>query len=166
MTKSSVALSRHRSRELAVQLLYSLDTRPGCDPKECEDVFLSEEGFAPEESAEVCQYLRFLVEGTWGRRLEIDNMIRQVVLGWRPERMLAVDRAVIRLAVFEGFLKKRVPLAVAISEAVELAQLFGTDESSKFVNGVLARVIRFMEGQETNGNVENAASNTEISTDR
>ncbi|MDR3265166.1 MAG: transcription antitermination factor NusB [Synergistaceae bacterium] len=167
MTKSFVAQSRRRSRELAVQLLYSLETRPGQSPDECANVFVSECGFASEENAEVREYMLFLVRGTWSRCADIDNMMRELVVGWRPERMVAVDRAILRLAVFEGFLEKKVPFAVVISEAVELAQAFGTEESGKFVNGVLAKVIRFMAARDaTGGRTDDAAQDTEISTDR
>ena len=55
-----------------------------------------------------------------------------------------MDRAVLRLAVFEGFLERSVPFAVAISEAVDIAQTFGTEDSGRFVNGVLARVVRHL----------------------
>ena len=55
-----------------------------------------------------------------------------------------MDRAVLRLAVFEGFLERSVSFAVAISEAVDIAQTFGTEDSGRFVNGVLARVVRHL----------------------
>jgi N utilization substance protein B len=105
-------------------------------------VFLSEDGFAPGERDEAREYLSFLVKGSWERRSEIDNRMRMVVTGWRPENMTAVDRAVLRVAIFEGFMEKTVPVAVAISEAVELARLFGTEASGKFVNGVLGKLAR------------------------
>ena len=56
--------------------------------------------------------------------------------------MVAVDKAVISIALYEGVLSKRVPIPVAISEAVELAKTYGTDDSGKFVNGVLGRIVR------------------------
>ncbi len=158
MTKSHNVQNRHRARELAVQLLYSLDTRPGQDSDECLNNFVSENGFACEEKNEIIDYLEFLVRGTWNRCPEIDNMMRMVVTGWRPERMVAVDRAVLRMAIFEGFLEKKVPVAVAIAEAVELARAFGTEDSAKFVNGVLARVVQKDTGD--------AAAASKISTDR
>lgn len=158
MTKSHNVQNRHRARELAVQLLYSLDTRPGQTFEDCLSIFTSEEGFASEETAEVRDYLSFLVKGTWDRCSDIDNMMRRVVTGWRPERMVAVDRAILRMAIFEGFLEKKVPPAVAIAEAVELARAFGTEDSAKFVNGVLARVIQ----KETN----DATAASQVSTDR
>lgn len=144
--------TRRRARELAVQLLYALDTRPGQDVEACLAAFTSEGGLAEEERSEVKDYLRFLVTGAWSRHLESDALMLRVVTGWRPERMVSVDRAVLRLAIFEGFLDRSVPFAVAISEAVEIARSFGTEESGRFVNGVLARVVRHVgasgEGEE------------------
>lgn len=169
MTKSHNVQSRHRARELAVQLLYSLDTRPGQDIESCLDAFTSECGFASEEDSGVMDYMCFLVRGTWDKRADIDNMMRMVVTGWRPERMVAVDRSVLRMAIFEGFLEKKVPFAVAIAEAVELARAFGTEDSGKFVNGVLARVVQFTanrEQNETKKDTNDAAAAPEISTDR
>ncbi|MDR2528397.1 MAG: transcription antitermination factor NusB [Synergistaceae bacterium] len=142
MKKSYSVQSRHRARELAAQFLYLLASRPGLDPDVCLETLLAEDGFAPGERGEVREYLSFLVKGGWKRRTEIDNWMRMVVTGWRPENMAAVDRAVLRVAIFEGFLEKTVPVAVAISEAVELAQIFGTEASGKFVNGVLGRLAR------------------------
>jgi len=145
-----VAQGRRHSRELAVQLLYSLSIRPEQNLDECLDTFTSW-GFASDASLDdaVKNYMISLVRGVWHTRADIDGIMRRVVTGWRLERMVAVDRAVLRLAIFEGFLEKKVPIAVAISEAVELAQAFGTEDSGKFVNGVLAKILRFMEGENT-----------------
>jgi len=144
--KKRVVQNRRRARELAVQLLYSLEIRPEQDPDECLSVF-TKWGFASGAALDedVKNYMLFLVVGVWRTRPDIDDIMRRVVIGWRPERMVAVDRAVLRVAIFEGFLEKEVPVAVAISEAVELARIFGTEDSAKFVNGVLAKVLRFME---------------------
>jgi N utilization substance protein B len=135
------------------------------------DAFVSEDGFAFEEGTEVKEYLSFLVKGTWERRFEIDNAMRMIVTGWRPEHMVAVDRAVLRLAIFEGFLEKSVPVAVAIAEAVELARAFGTEDSGKFVNGVLGKMARddstpILNKKISNKDEENAATTSEIATDR
>ncbi|GHV46573.1 N utilization substance protein B [Synergistales bacterium] len=159
--------SRRLARELAVQFLYAMEIGPSRDMESCLSVFLSEDGFAAEEDAdaETREYLSFLVRGIWGRRLEIENSLRANVTGWRPERMVAVDRAVLKLAFFEGFLNKTVPVAVVISEAVELAKEFGTDDSSRFVNGVLGKMSRLFE-EEKMRNKENAAEDSSLSTDR
>ncbi len=81
---------------------------------------------------------------------EIDKLITEHAIGWKIARMSLVDRTIIRLAIYEGLLARRVPIAVALSEAVLLAREFGGDESPRFVNGVLARIVRAVqpEGQE------------------
>jgi N utilization substance protein B len=134
---------RRRARELAMQFLYALETRSGQNFDESMSVFVSESGFASKEESNVKEYLFFLARGVWGERVNIDNTMRRIVTKWSPERMVAVDRAVLRMAIFEGFMEKKVPPAVAISEAVSLAAAFGTEDSGKFVNGVLAKVARY-----------------------
>ena len=171
MKKYQVVQNRHRARELAVQLLYSLGTRPDQDWEEHVDTFISKGGFAFEEETEVKEYLSFLVSGTWENRFEIDNTMRIIVTGWRPEHMVAVDRAVLRLAIFEGFLEKKVPVPIVIAEAVELACAFGTEDSGKFVNGVLSKIMRDdnhvlnLNKKTLEEDNENATAASEISTD-
>ena len=132
--------ARHRARELAVQFLYSLETYPVRDVDEALELFMGEGSMAEADTPEAKEYCRFLVRGAWERRGEIDEMLLRVVTGWRPDRMVAVDRAVLRVTVFEGFLRHELPMKSAISEAVEIAGAFGTKDSARFVNGVLARV--------------------------
>ena len=81
-----------------------------------------------------------LVIGVTTRGAEIDNLIEKHAIGWALDRMPAVDRAILRLAVYELVALDDVPTAVVLSEAVELAGAYSTDESSRFVNGVLASV--------------------------
>jgi len=133
---------------LAVQVLYSLEIRPGQNLDECLNTFIKR-GFASDVDLdeEVKDYMYFLACEVWRARSDIDDIMRRVVTGWRLERMVAVDRAVLRVAIFEGFLKGEVPVAVAISEAVDLARTFGTEDSGRFVNGVLAKVLQFMEDE-------------------
>ncbi len=78
----------------------------------------------------------------WNRREEIDALIAPNMTGWTIDRLTVVDRAVIRLAVYECLIAHSVNVQIALSEAVLLAREFGRDESSRFVNGVLARVVR------------------------
>jgi N utilization substance protein B len=72
----------------------------------------------------------------------IDSILTEYADGWTVARMPGVDRAVLRLGVYELLWRSDVPDAVAIDEAVELAKLLSTDDSPRFVNGVLARVLR------------------------
>jgi N utilization substance protein B len=83
-----------------------------------------------------------LVEGIASHRTEIDEILAQYSEGWTIERMPGVDRAVLRVGLYELLWADDVPDAVAIDEAVELAKALSTDESPKFVNGILGRVLR------------------------
>ena len=85
------------------------------------------------------EYAVTLVEGVVEKRAEIDALLASLSTDWPLERMPAVDRNVLRIGAYE-LLHGDVPQGVAISEAVELATALSTDESPKFVNGVLARV--------------------------
>ncbi len=85
-------------------------------------------------------YTVTLVEGVDGHRSEIDETITAYSAGWPLNRMPAVDRAIIRIGVFELRHVEEVPQAVALSEAVALAKELSTDESPSFVNGVLAQI--------------------------
>jgi N utilization substance protein B len=88
------------------------------------------------------EYARELVSGIVENRFEIDGLIRMNMTGWRPERMGIIDRAAVFLGLYEGIVGCKVDLPVAISEAVNLARLFGSDESARFVNGVLGKIVR------------------------
>src|SRR5262249_32522969 len=83
-----------------------------------------------------------LVEGAREHRTRIDEILSAYAEGWTIDRMPGVDRAVLRLGVYELLYRDDVPDAVVIDEAVELAKSLSTDESPRFVNGVLARVLR------------------------
>lgn len=137
MSHSQRAQLRHRSREIALQLIYELDMRPDADILEAIELYPSEE-----EHEGVFDYACELLTGVRQCEDTISELLRDNIIGWRPERMVAVDKAVISIALYEGVLSKRVPVPVAISEAVELAKAYGTDDSSKFVNGVLGRIVR------------------------
>jgi len=90
----------------------------------------------------VNDYTIELVEGVQEHRPRIDEILAQYAEGWTVDRMPDVDRAVLRLGVYELLWREDVPDAVAIDEAVELAKTLSTDESPRFVNGVLGRVLK------------------------
>lgn len=85
-------------------------------------------------------YAREIVDGVTDHRDEIDELIMSYAQGWTLERMPNVDRALLRLAAWEILFNDEVPAAVAIDEAVELAKEYSTEDSSRFVNGVLGRI--------------------------
>jgi N utilization substance protein B len=127
--------ARSKARKRALDVLYEADVR-GVDALRT----LSDRvalGDPP-----VNDYTIELVEGVHAHRDRIDEILSDFAEGWAVERMPDVDRAVLRLGVFELLWRDDVPDAVAIDEAVELAKSLSTDESPRFVNGVLARVVR------------------------
>ena len=86
-------------------------------------------------------FTKDLVEGVDIHRRKIDELIATYSQGWDMDRMPVIDRNILRLAIFEILWSPDVPQAVAINEAIELAQTLSTDESSKYVNGVLSKVV-------------------------
>ncbi|HXU45154.1 MAG TPA: transcription antitermination factor NusB [Thermoanaerobaculia bacterium] len=87
-------------------------------------------------------YARTLVEGALSHLDEIDELIRSQADNWRLERMPAVDRNILRLAVFEMLYEKDIPKLVVVDEAIELAKKFGSEQSSRFVNGLLDGLLK------------------------
>lgn len=140
----------HRSRELAVQFLYSLDICPEQDFNSSLELFLNLDDVTKNDTPEVKKRCRDLSLQVWDRRNEIDGVLLRVVTGWRPERMMSVDRTILRLLTLEGFLVKTLPVKSAISEAVKLANDFGTKDSARFINGVMGRIEKFFEEQGEN----------------
>lgn len=122
-----------------MQALFASDVNPDLDPLEVlEDLIEEEEAHSAEDGA----YAREIVRGVAENAEEIDRVIAEHMTGWRLERIAGVERNVMRIAVWEGLISRRVPVPVAVDEAVEIAKKYGAEESGRFVNGVLGRVFR------------------------
>jgi N utilization substance protein B len=126
--------SRHRARRIALDILCQADVVDR-DPR----VVLEEWGTS---GRSVPPFARELVEGTTAGLPEIDTLLDRLAHGWSVERMPSVDRSVLRLAVYELLHRDDVPDAVAIDEAVEAANRLSTEDSGRFVNGVLGQLAR------------------------
>jgi N utilization substance protein B len=126
--------ARSKARKRAVDVLYEADQRD-MDP-----VTLLAERVGSPEVPPVGDYTVTLVEGISANRARIDQLIAEHAEGWTLARMPVVDRAVLRLGLYELLWADDVPDAVAINEAVELAKTLSTDDSPRFVNGVLGRI--------------------------
>jgi len=127
--------TRRKARTIALQALYEVDSvvrRPGTVVER----LLSEADLSEENSA----FVRELVDGTVSNKDEIDRNIQKFAPAWPVEQIAMVDRNILRLAIFEILFDNKVPVKVAISEAVELAKTFGSENSARFVNGVLGSV--------------------------
>jgi transcription antitermination protein NusB len=127
--------ARSKARKRAVDLLYESDLRA------VDTTGVLRERIAASDPP-VNDYTVALVEGAVEHRERIDEILAYYSEGWTIERMPALDRAILRLGIFELLWREDVPAAVVIDEAVELAKMLSTDESPKFINGVLARVLR------------------------
>ncbi len=126
---------RHQARERVVTLLYEAELK-GRRPTEV----LDELAVAPDP------YTVDLVRAVDTRRADIDARIGAAAIGWELDRMAVVDRNVLRLAVAELLGCPDVPTAVILNEAVELASAYSTDDSGRFVNGVLATLAEQIRG--------------------
>lgn len=121
--------TRRDARERALSLCYELDVRG-----HTVDELLAGLPAPPDPYAEA------LVRGVEEHRDEVDALIRKYADRWSLERMPVIDRSLLRMAAFELAHRPEVPVAVAISEAVELAKRYSTDDSGRFVNGLLGRI--------------------------
>ena len=130
-----MAGARRKARALILQALYEIDTT-GHEMEGVVTHLLTDSGLPEEGAAFVCE----LVSGVIQNREGIDHNIENFAPTWPIKQIPVVDRNISRLAIFEILLNNKSPVKVAINEAVELAKKFGSDNSSKFVNGVLGSV--------------------------
>ncbi|MDA8213441.1 MAG: transcription antitermination factor NusB [Clostridia bacterium] len=129
-------MARRQARETALKSLFQVDI--GKVPVEAAFENVVKE-FEVEEGAR--KFARELVFGTVDHLKPIDEIIRRVAVDWNLERMANVDRNILRLALYEIYYRSDVPNAVAVNEAVEMAKIYSTEESGKFVNGILGKVV-------------------------
>jgi transcription antitermination factor NusB len=133
-----VVKARRKAREIAMTFLYQWDVRGEDVLPELDDLLVKDR-----RTPEVAEYVKTLVRGTVAHRAEVDALLTEAAEHWRLERMAAVDRNVLRMAVYEmGWRREDVPPRVAINEAIELGKRFSTEHSGAFINGVLDRVRR------------------------
>ena len=134
------ASQARRTRELTLQLVYQLYERDGEDPEDIFEGFV-QEFVAPDETN--LDSVHELFAGICEYREKFEDVLLENLIGWRPERVAHVDRAAIFIALYEIYFKsEKIPVAVAIDEAVELAKRYGTEVSGRFVNGVLGNIVR------------------------
>jgi transcription antitermination protein NusB len=132
--------NRRKSREIALQALYA------CEIGETSDCSSVIENIVDEDATDdaVAQYAKSLVVSVVSRRAEIDALLQRHTANWDVKRMTAIDRNILRMAVVELERSEDVPFKVVIDEAVELAKQYGTDDSGKFVNGVIDSIRKEM----------------------
>ncbi len=133
---------RRKARILALQALYETDS-VGHEAVVALSRILASEKLSEEGGA----FAGELVRGVINNKEEIDQSIQRYAPAWPVEQIPTVDRNILRLAIFEILFDKKVPVKVAINEAVELAKRFGGDTSPRFINGVLGSVSGLVAGE-------------------
>lgn len=130
-----MAATRRKARTLAFQALYEIDS-VNREPETAVERALT----SAEMTGDNCDFMRELVAGTVKNLQEIDSRIKELAPAWPLDQIAMVDRNILRLAIFEILYDNKVPVSAAVNEAVELAKLFGSESSPKFINGVLGAV--------------------------
>lgn len=127
--------TRRKSREIAIQILYQLEINEA-DIEDAVDTYWD----AYQPSRDLKEFSSHILHGVFMHHGEIDTIISKTSNHWSLRRMPAVDRSILRAAIFEILYCPDIPLKVTIDEAIELAKKFGTEKSSAFVNGILDKV--------------------------
>lgn len=127
--------SRHQARERALQILFQYDIhgKPG--------IWLDEFWKQAKVTEEVKAFTEQLVQGVLQHKKELDELLQRYATNWKVSRMPIVDRNILRAGLYEFFWMDDVPAKVTMNEAIELAKSFGDEAASKFVNGILDKVL-------------------------
>jgi transcription antitermination protein NusB len=141
--------ARHRSRKRALQVLFEWDMRQGEIDSAIRHYYESLFSEEHESQPKPDKFMEDLARGTAAKATEIDRLIEAKSEHWRLQRMAAVDRNILRLAIYE-LGRNEVPPPVIIDEALELARQFSNDESVSFINGVLDAVHKQAASAEAN----------------
>ncbi len=133
-----MASLRHRVRTIALQILFELDATDHA-PDIVVQRWSEDEMLAPEGD----RFLQRLSYGAWEHRAYLDRIIEEAAPSWPVAQMPGIDKAVLRIALYEILIDEqdKTPVRAVINEAVELAKHFGSDNSSRFVNGVLGTIV-------------------------
>lgn len=148
-------MKRRLAREITVQSLYQMEMN-GVSAEEAVSMVLTEAKEENETEIEVRNvqetsvHVLALVHGVWNAKERIDQLLSEFLKGWQVDRLSRVDRQILRLACYEMVFKDDVPPKVVINEAIELAKHFGTDDSGKFVNGVLGKMMKELDRLKSN----------------
>lgn len=151
-----MASNRHLGRIVALQTLYEYEFRTQSEDSSVDiDEILGRNLERYEEAIEDKSFVEDLVKGVIAEQADLDAKIQPIAPDWPIEQIARIDRTVLRMGLYELLhLSAIVPPKVAINEAVELAKAFGSDNSSKFINGVLGTAYRTL----VEGNSDDAKS--------
>jgi len=142
-------MKRRKAREFALQILFQLDIRKDKPTATILKRFWAEHDVDDEVQA----FTEEIIKGTYKHLAAINEKIQVCAKNWSIDRMAAVDRNVLRVAVYEILYRADIPSSVTINEAIEIAKKFGADDSGSFVNGILDSVARIV-GKLDEGKIE------------
>jgi len=131
-------MNRRKSREYALQILFQRDFTQGTPEVESKQDFWADK----KEKQEIKEFAETIVSGTIENLSEIDSTIQKAAEHWDMKRMAAVDRNILRSAVYEILYRKDIPTAVTINEALEIAKKYSSAEAAPFINGLLDKIAR------------------------
>ncbi|MBP1989039.1 transcription antitermination factor NusB [Paenibacillus eucommiae] len=153
-------MKRRVARELAIQSLYQIEMNEVSTKEAVEGAIAEAENdnegeldFSDDKLSP--DYITELVDGIYEYKKQIDEMLEEYLKGWQMDRLSRVDREVLRLAVYEMVYRDDVPPKVVVNEAIELSKHFGTEESGKFVNGVLGKMIKELDSLKNKKSLQN-----------
>ena len=131
---------RRTARELVVQSLFQIDFS-GCGAEDALTAAVEEQN--TKDAVKAQSYAQKAVDGILAALADIDAKIKEYSIDWDLERMPGVDRNILRLAVYEiYYAEEKIPAGIAINEAVEIAKIYGSEDSPRFINGLLGKMVR------------------------
>ena len=131
---------RRTARELVVQSLFQIDFS-GCGAEAALNAAVEEQN--TKDAVKAQSYAQRAVNGILAALADIDAKIKEYSIDWDLERMPGVDRNILRLAVYEiYYADEKIPAGIAINEAVEIAKIYGSEDSPRFINGLLGKMVR------------------------
>ena len=136
-----MAGARRKARAIIFQALYEIDST-GHNADDVVNHLLAEGELSDDNNTFVRQQVSAIIKN----KRQLDENIERFAPAWPVKQLPAVDRNILRLAIFELLMDNKVPTSIAINEAVELAKKFGSDSSARFVNGVLSSVSKLATG--------------------
>lgn len=147
-------MKRRLAREMVVSSLFQIefnDAAPEIALSHIiEEIMADDEVSEKVSDPQTDEFARQLLFGVLENKVAIDELLVKYLTGWQVDRLSRVDRQILRLATYEMIYQgEKVPPKVALNEAIELAKYFGTDESGKFVNGVLAKLLKSLDSTES-----------------
>jgi N utilization substance protein B len=145
-----MASNRHLGRIVALQTLYEYDFRIDCNDKDPSiDEILERNLSRYSETIDDKDFIASVVSGVMDNQEKLDGILQPLAPEWPLSQIARIDRAILRIGLYELDFENDVPPKVVINEAVELAKSFGSDNSSKFINGVLGTALRNKENTKT-----------------